>query len=78
MASVSGASPVTFVSEDPTGHVGTQYHIPIPFISYNAANSQVSLSGWQQWPNLTKAEQALAVAVVQSLINQGFLTPTPP
>ena len=75
--SVSGASPVSFISEDTQqGHAGEQYQIPLPFISYDPTKTPaVSLTAWKQLANLAATDQLLAVAIVQTLINQGFLTP---
>lgn len=75
--SVSGASPVTFISEDTQqGRAGEQYQIPLPFISYDPTKSPaVSLTAWPQWTALATSDQPLALAFVQTLIHQGFLTP---
>ena len=73
--SVTGASPVTFVSEDvskPNG--GTQYQIPLPLISYDTTQTPpVVLTGWPQFTGLTVSDQALAQAIIQNLINGGVL-----
>jgi hypothetical protein len=67
--SVSGASPVTFISEDGT-NAGIQHQIPLPLISYDSTkNPAVSVTG------LSGNDLTLAEAVVQQMINQGFLTP---
>jgi hypothetical protein len=73
---VSGASPVTFISEDTaTMHAGTQYQIPLPLIAYDATQSpSVSLAGWPQFSMIATSDQQLALTVVQNLINQGVLT----
>ena len=75
--SVSGASPVSFISEDTQqGHAGEQYQIPLPFISYDPTKSPaVSLTAWPQWTTLATSDRPLALAIVQTLIHQGFLTP---
>jgi hypothetical protein len=82
--SVSGASPVTFISEDVSKpNAGTQYQIPLPLISYAAGTAYnttatpptgpVVLTGWPQFAGLTHSDQLLAQAVVQNLINGGVL-----
>jgi hypothetical protein len=80
---VTGASPVTFISEDTgTGHAGTQYQIPLPLIQYNTAlnstttpTGPVDLSGWlQPTAQITTSDFELAQQLIQNLINQGVLT----
>jgi hypothetical protein len=74
--SVSGASPVTFVSEDTaTQKAGAQYQIPLPLISYDTTQTPaVVLTGWPQFSKIPASDQTLAATVVQNLINRGVLT----
>ena len=79
--SVTGASPVTFISEDTlTLHAGTQYQIPLPLISYDATQTQpVILTAWPQSAKVAASDLALAQTIIQSLVNEGILTlVTPP
>jgi hypothetical protein len=74
--SVSGASPVTFISEDTaTQKAGAQYQIPLPLISYDTTQTpSVVLTGWPQFATIPVSDQTLAVTVIQNLINRGVLT----
>jgi hypothetical protein len=70
---VSGASPITFISEDTTDQtVGIQHQIPLPLISYDGTTTPptVNVSA-----GLSATDQKLAVAVIQNMINLGLLTP---
>jgi hypothetical protein len=76
--SVTGASPVTFISEDTaTQNAGAQYQIPLPLISYDTSKvppaGPVVLTGWPQFGSLAASDQPLAQAIVQNLINAGVL-----
>lgn len=75
--SVTGASPVSFISEDTSqGNAGTQYQIPLPLIAYDPTQSpSVILSAWPQSTVITSGDLALAQTIVQTLINQGALKP---
>ena len=72
---VTGASPVTFISEDTlTLNAGTQYQIPLPLIRYDAAGSPAAdLSLWPQFTKLAAKDRALAQALIATLVNQGVL-----
>jgi hypothetical protein len=74
--SVTGASPVTFISEDTvTQHAGTQYQIPLPLISYDVTqNPPVILTAWPQSTAIAASDLALAQTFIQTLINTGVLT----
>jgi hypothetical protein len=76
---VTGASPVTFISEDTLQmNVGTQYQIPLPLILYDpTAPTPVDLSLWPHFSQLAKSDQALAQTLVATLVNQGVLRPNP-
>ena len=77
---VSGASPVTFISEDTsaTQNAGTQYQIPLPLISYDTTKlppaGPVVLTGWPQAATIAASDVSLAQAIVQNLINEGVLS----
>jgi hypothetical protein len=75
---VTGASPVTFISEDTvTQHAGTQYQIPLPLISYDAIQTPpVILTAWPQSTTIAASDLALAQTFIQTLINTGVLTVT--
>jgi hypothetical protein len=72
---VTGASPVTFISEDTlTLNAGKQYQIPLPLILYDpAASPPANLSLWPQFAKLAAADQALAQTLIATLVNQGVL-----
>ena len=78
---VSGASPVTFISEDTssTQNAGTQYQIPLALITYDTTKTPpvVLASQWVSYlsPGGTAtSDLALAQAWIQNLINDGVLT----
>ncbi len=73
---VSGASPVTFISEDTaTQKAGTLYQIPLPLISYDTTKTPpVVLTAWPQSGSIAASDVTLAEAIIQNLINQGVLT----
>jgi hypothetical protein len=73
---VTGASPVTFVSEDTlTLNAGKQYQIPLPLIRYDPAGSPpTDLSLWPQFANLAATDKTLAQTLIATLVNQGVLT----
>ncbi|HLY57851.1 MAG TPA: hypothetical protein VKS60_19975 [Stellaceae bacterium] len=74
--SVTGASPVTFISEDTlTQNAGKQYQIPLPLISYDPTQTPpVILTAWPQSTAIAPGDLALAQTLIQTLINQGNLT----
>jgi len=73
---VSGASPVTFISEDTssTQNAGTQYQIPLALITYDTTTTPpvVLPTNWVNY--LATSDLALAQAWIQNLINDGVLT----
>jgi hypothetical protein len=76
--SVTGASPVTFISED-TAHenAGTQYQIPLSLISYDLTqHPPVILTAWPQSATIQASDLVLAQTFIQTLINIGVLTVT--
>jgi hypothetical protein len=77
---VTGASPVTFISEDTlTLNAGKQYQIPLPLIRYDpAASPPADLSLWPQLAKLAVTDRALAQTLIASLVNQGVLTTVTP
>jgi len=77
---VTGASPVTFISEDTlTLNAGKQYQIPLPLIRYDpAASSPADLSLWPAFNNLAAADQVLARTLIATLVNQGVLRTVTP
>jgi hypothetical protein len=73
---VSGASPVTFISEDTgaTQNAGTQYQIPLALITYDTSKTPPVVLA-TPWPTyLATSDLALAQAYIQNLINDGVLT----
>jgi hypothetical protein len=72
---VSGASPVTFISEDTTTqNAGTQYQIPLALITYDTTKTPpvVLPTNWVNY--LAASDLLLAQAWIQNLINDGVLT----
>ena len=71
---VTGASPVTFVSEDISAdQAGTQYQIPLSLITYDSSQTQpVTVA---EWPSgITGTDQTLAETIIASLVSLGVLT----
>ena len=77
---VTGASPVTFISEDTlTLNAGKQYQIPLPLIRYDpVSSSPADLSLWPAFNNLAAADQVLARTLIATLVNQGVLRTVTP
>ncbi|HEY1448262.1 MAG TPA: hypothetical protein VGG68_08900 [Caulobacteraceae bacterium] len=72
---VSGASPVTFISEDTTkGNNGTQFQIPLSLITYDATATPPVILDTVWTAFLVTGDQNLAVAYIQNLINDGALS----
>jgi hypothetical protein len=77
MATITGPSPVTFISEDTgaTQNAGTQYQIPLSLITYDTTKTPPVLGLATPWTKyLVATDQALALAYIQNLINDGVLT----
>lgn len=75
--SVTGASPVTFVSEDTAkGNEGTQYQIPLPLISYDPTSATPVTFTWATPPTGFDAttDSKLAASLIEAMIAQGLLT----
>ena len=77
---VTGASPVTFISEDTlTLNAGKQYQIPMPLILYDpAAPIPADLSLWPQFSKLAASDQTLAQSLIATLVNLGVLSVVTP
>jgi hypothetical protein len=77
---VTGASPVTFISEDTlTLNAGKQYQIPLPLILYDAAASPpADLSLWPQSATIATSDLALAQTLITTLVSQGVLSVVTP
>jgi len=69
---LTGASPVTFISEDTTtSNAGTQYQIPLPLIAYDTAASSWTLASTLA---LAPSDITLAQTLILTMLNEGFLT----
>jgi len=77
---VTGASPVTFISEDTfTLNAGKQYQIPLPLILYDpAAAAPANLLLWPQFSKLAATDQTLAQNLIVTLVNRGVLSTSTP
>ncbi len=69
---LTGASPVTFISEDTTtNNAGTQYQIPLPLIAYDTVASSWTISSSSV---TASSDITLAQTLILTMINQGLLT----
>ncbi len=69
---LTGASPVTFISEDTkTNNAGTQYQIPLPLISYDTVSSNWTISSSSV---TASSDITLAQTLILTMINEGLLT----
>ena len=69
---VIGASPVTFISEDPTTNHGTQYQVPLSLLTYDTDPVKFA-SSWSGYSGLATADQTLLQNLLPSLYAQGLL-----
>ncbi len=71
---VTGASPVTFVSENIQSSVGKQYSIPLALLGI--ANGQPDPTNWLAAVNITAADPdyTLVFSLVASLTAQGAIS----
>jgi hypothetical protein len=73
---VIGASPVSFISEDPTTNHGKQYQIPLSLLSFDTSGTIVT-TGWSEYGSLEPADKTLVTTLLASLVSQGLLTKPP-
>jgi hypothetical protein len=71
---VTGASPVTFISEDT--QAGKQYQIPLSLLSFDATGA-IDASAWTPHGSLSAKDVALLKSLFASLVAQRFLTKPP-
>jgi hypothetical protein len=71
--SVTGASPVSFVSENISGNAGRQYQIPLPLIG--VTNGQPDPTSWLAAAGFgaTDPDTALVTTLIANLTAQGVL-----
>ena len=72
-AYVTGAAPVTFISEEVGTNAGKQYQIPLHALTVNASN-QIEATTWAGNAGVTGTDLSLVKALITSLTQQGFLT----
>jgi hypothetical protein len=73
---VIGASPVSFISEDPTTNHGKQYQIPLALLTIGNTGS-IDPTTWPDYSGLATADQTLVKNLLNSLVSQGLLTAPP-
>jgi hypothetical protein len=70
---VTGASPVTFISENTSGNAGKQYQIPLALLT--VTNGQPDATNWLTAVGFsaTDPDVALVTSLLNSLTAQGVL-----
>jgi hypothetical protein len=68
---LTGASPVTFISEDTGANAGIQYQIPLPLIDYDTTSSSWTISSSSV---TASSDITLAQTLILTMINEGLLT----
>jgi len=70
---VTGASPVSFISEDT--EPGKQYQVPLSLLSFNASTGQIDPpSAWPDASNPLKPNDGKVLqALLNSLVSRGLL-----
>ncbi len=71
MAAVSGASPVTFISEDT--EPGTQFQVPLALLT--VADGVVDASAWKPAATLKANDTAILERLLSDLLAQGVIAP---
>ena len=74
---VIGASPVSFISEDPTTNHGKQYQIPLALLTIGSNGTIDPSSSWPEFAHLASADQTLVTNLLASLVSQGLLAAPP-
>jgi hypothetical protein len=70
---VTGAAPVTFISEEVGTNAGKQYQIPLHALTVSSSN-QIEAATWASNAGVTGVDLKLVNALIASLTQQGFLT----
>jgi hypothetical protein len=73
---VIGASPVSFISEDPSTNHGKQYQIPLALLTIGNTGT-IDPSTWPEYAGLATADQTLVTKLLGNLVRQGLLTAPP-
>ena len=72
MTTVTGASPVTFISEDTSP--GTQFQVPLTTLGI-ASDGSVDSSGWTPPAKLKTNDKAILAAILADLLARGVIAP---
>jgi hypothetical protein len=67
----SGASPVTFISED--SDPGKQYQIPLSMLNIGS-DGTIDAGAWPSYSALGQKDTALVKTLLDSLVSRGLLT----
>lgn len=73
MTAVTGASPVTFISEDT--EPGTQFQIPLALLT--VSSGVVDASGWTPPEALKTNDTAILKSLLADLLARGVIAPMP-
>lgn len=78
VAHIRSTSPVVFVSEHPAT-AGTQYHIPLSVLRYDAAKGVIDVSEWApiKTKKLGAADRKLLPILLADLLRRGVLSVAP-
>ena len=71
---VTGAAPITFISEDSSDNIGKQYQIPLAALSVDTTTLLIDATTWFSNAGMSSANQKLVTNLIASLLQQGFLT----
>lgn len=74
---VTGASPVSFLSENTSGNVGKQYQIPLPLLTVNASG-QPDATKWLASLGIGPPDATVVQSLVATLTATGVLTVVTP
>jgi hypothetical protein len=74
---VIGASPVSFISEDPNNNHGKQYQIPLALLTIGSDGTIDPSTSWPEYTHLAAADQTLVTNLLASLVSRGLLTAPP-
>jgi hypothetical protein len=68
---VTGASPVSYISENPSGNVGKQYQIPIALLT--VTNGQPDASAWISALGIGDPDKTVVTSLIANLTALGVL-----
>jgi hypothetical protein len=71
MVAVTGAAPVTFISEDT--EPGTQFQIPLALLKVTSGT--VDASGWTPPASLKTSDKAILKSLLADLLARGVIAP---